>query len=183
MNRKIALYILLTMLLSFSSCHYRIRHQRGLENQPSNPTVNNEIRDQNTQRKIKTRGKTEVPFTKESGVIIIPVMVDDVPMKFIFDSGASSISMSSVEATFLYKQGDLTQNDIIGQEQFQDANGDVSVGTVINLKKLQIGNAVLYNIKASVVDNLKAPLLLGQTALSQFGSVRIDYNKNVLIFE
>jgi len=33
-----------------------------------------------------------------------------------------------------------------------------------------------------VVDNIQAPLLLGQTALIKFGKVTIDYNNNTIEF-
>ena len=42
--------------------------------------------------------------------------------------------------------------------------------------------ALLHNVEANVVDNIQAPLLLGQTALSKFGKVTIDYNNNTIEF-
>ena len=64
----------------------------------------------------------------------------------------------------------------MGQQQFQDATGRVSVGTVINLKTVEIGGIVLHDVEATVVDNIQAPLLLGQTALAKFGKISIDYD-------
>jgi aspartyl protease family protein len=37
-----------------------------------------------------------------------------------------------------------------------------------------LGTKTLYNVQASVVHNLSAPLLMGQSALSKFGTVTID---------
>jgi aspartyl protease family protein len=133
---------------------------------------------------IQTGKPNEIHMTKEeSGVYQIPVLINGVEMFFVFDTGASLISISNVEASFLYKQGKLTKEDIIGAVNFSDANGDISVGTVINLREVTLGNRVLKNVKASVVDNSVAPLLFGQSALSQFGKVSIDYNNQVLIIE
>lgn len=56
-------------------------------------------------------------------------------------------------------------------------------GTVINLRTVQIGNKILTNVKAAVVHNGEAPLLLGQSALAQFGKVSIDYKRNEITFE
>lgn len=39
-----------------------------------------------------------------------------------------------VEATFMMKNGYLSKNDVIGNQRYMDANGDVNVGTVINIK-------------------------------------------------
>jgi aspartyl protease family protein len=118
-----------------------------------------------------------------SGIYQIPILVNGVKMYFVFDTGASLISISNVEAIFLYKQGKLTKEDILGNQKFSDANGDISVGTIINLKEISIGKRILYNVKATVVDNSNAPLLFGQSALAQFGKISIDYKKQVLVFE
>ena len=61
-----------------------------------------------------------------------------------------------------------------------DANGEVSVGTVINLKDVNFGGLILTNVRASVVRNQKAPLLLGQSVLSRLGKIEIDNSKNIL---
>jgi aspartyl protease family protein len=133
---------------------------------------------------IRTRGKkTTVKMEKVNGVFQIPVEVNGVNMFFIFDTGASFISISQTEANFLYKQGKLEENDIKGTAKFSDANGDISEGTIINLKTIKIGNRVLYNIEASVVHNLNAPLLFGQSALEKFGKISIDNNREEIIFE
>jgi predicted aspartyl protease len=61
-----------------------------------------------------------------------------------------------------------------------DANGDVSVGTVINLKNVNFGGLDLNNVRASVVRNQKAPLLLGQSVLGRLGKIEIDNSKHIL---
>ena len=61
-----------------------------------------------------------------------------------------------------------------------NANGEINVGTVINLKKVQFGELELDNVRASVVRNQQAPLLLGQSVLGRLGKIEIDNSKNVL---
>jgi aspartyl protease family protein len=124
-----------------------------------------------------------IPMLKDGGVYRIPVYVNDVKMQFIFDTGAGMISISSTEAGFLYKQGTLTEDDFLGTANFMDANGDITPGVIVKLKTVQIGNRLLENVEASVVNNNKAPLLLGQSALSKFGKISIDYGKETLSFE
>ena len=124
-----------------------------------------------------------IQMKKEKGVYFVPIKVNGVDMEFIFDTGASNITISLVEAAFLIKQGKLTQDDILGQASYQIADGSVAVGTIINLRCVQIANKTLYNVEASVVDNIDAPLLLGQSALSRFGKISIDYGNNELRFE
>ena len=104
-------------------------------------------------------------------------------MSFIFDTGASDITISQTEAQFLAKQGLLTQQDVIGKQQYQIADGSFSEGTIIRLKELTIGDRTINNVKASVIESQNAPLLLGQTALSEFGKVSLDYKNGYIIFE
>ena len=136
----------------------------------------------NSQRTPNPTSNT-VKMEKQNGVYRIPVAINGVPMFFIFDTGAGLISISSTEALFLYKQGKLTSEDIVGKSNFIDANGDVSEGTIIVLRKVKIGNKVLTNVEASVVNNLNAPLLIGQSALEKFGKISIDYGKSEITFE
>ena len=130
----------------------------------------------------KVKGHTKVRMEKAGGVYLVPIRVNGLDLKFIFDTGASSISLSSAEALVMLRQGLISEEDIMGQHQFQDATGGVSVGTIIRLRTVEIGGITLSNIEASVVDNIQAPLLLGQTALSKFGKVTIDYNNNTIEF-
>ena len=123
---------------------------------------------------------TEVPFTKENGVCKVRCQINGLPLHFVFDTGASDVTLSMVEATFMMKNGYLDGNDVIGSRQYMDANGDVSVGTVINLKNVNFGGLDLNNVRASVVRNQKAPLLLGQSVLGRLGRIEIDNGKRVL---
>lgn len=49
------------------------------------------------------------------------------------------------------------------------ADGNISEGTVINLRDVKLGTLHLKDVKASVVRNQSAPLLLGQSVLSKLG--------------
>jgi aspartyl protease family protein len=132
---------------------------------------------------VNRASETRVKMQKKNGVFQIPITINGTEMYFIFDTGAGLISISNVEVTFLYKQGQLTPDDILGSADFMDANGDILEGVILNLREVAIGNRKLNNVKAVVVNSAKAPLLLGQSALEQFGKISIDYEKAVIIFE
>ena len=122
----------------------------------------------------------EIPFTKEGDVCKVKCAINGLPLHFIFDTGAADVSISSVEATFMAKNDFLSSSDIIGKQNYQTADGNITEGTVINLKDVKLGSLHLNNIKASVVRNQAAPLLLGQSVLSKLGKIEIDNTKNVL---
>jgi aspartyl protease family protein len=146
-------------------------------------TENGNSKTPRTERRVRQTGKTIVKMEKRNGVYYIPVELNGSKMDFIFDTGAGIISISETEALFLLKQGTLTKDDIIGTANFSDANGDITEGTIINLKTVKIGNVTLTNIQASVVPNSVAPLLLGQSAFEKFGKISIDYKKGEITLE
>lgn len=123
---------------------------------------------------------TEVPFTKENGICNVKCKINDLPLYFVFDTGASTVSLSMVEATFMMKNGYMDKKDVVGNQYFLDANGNVSEGTIINVRQVDFGGLKLENVRASVVRNQKAPLLLGQSVLSRLGKIEIDNTKHIL---
>ena len=118
-----------------------------------------------------------------SGVYEIPCTINELPLKFFFDTGASTVTISSVEANFMLKNGYLKSDDIKGKEYYSVATGEIHEGTTIRLREIKIGDAILRNVDASVVHNQQAPLLLGQTVLERFGTVTIDNINSKLIIK
>lgn len=125
-----------------------------------------------------TNGQTIVKMQKKDGVYYIPCKVNGLSLSFVFDTGASDVIISLSEALFMLKNGYIEEKDLTGTEYYRIANGDLAEGTKLLIRKFEIGNKTLYNIEASIVHSLSAPLLLGQSALSKFGSVSIDFNNN-----
>lgn len=175
--------LLLSQFAGCSGCSRSGSHQprRPKRGQPAD-SITTQIPTKPTLKQIGD-GPTEVAMVRRNGVYLVPVTVNGQAMQFILDTGASLISMSTREAEALFQQGTITRRDIIGQSQFQDANGDISPGAIVRLRSVRIGDRVLENVRANVVGNAKAPLLLGQSALSQFGRISLDYRRNVVTFD
>lgn len=175
------LYLLLAVLV-LSSCHRRRAYED--DNTPTPEYADNDRRsnEQEYREERNIRKGTKVYMEKAGGVYLVPIIVNGLELKFIFDTGASSICISAAEAAVMVRQGKITEDDVLGQQQFQDATGGISVGTIIRLRTVEIGGIVLHDVEANVVDNIQAPLLLGQTALGKFGKVTIDYNNNIIEF-
>lgn len=83
----------------------------------------------------------------------------------------------------MLKNGYLTAEDIKGKEYFSTATGGIHEGTIIRLREIKIGDAVLKNVDASVAHNQQAPLLLGQSVLERFGTITIDNINSKLIIK
>lgn len=124
---------------------------------------------------------TEIPFIKDGDMCNVKCNINGLPLHFIFDTGASDVSMSSVEATFMFKNGYLQEQDVQGKQNYITADGNISEGTVINLRNVEFGGMQLTNIKASIVKNQRAPLLLGQSILKRLGKIEIDNEKRLLM--
>jgi len=123
---------------------------------------------------------TIIPFNKSGDMMMIECRINNLPLHFIFDTGASDVSISDVEANFMMKNGYLNRSDIVGKARYQTADGNISEGTVINLKHVNFGGLELTDVKASVVKSQKAPLLLGQSVFGRLGKIEIDNKKKVV---
>lgn len=124
----------------------------------------------------------KIPFTPDNGCVSVKCSINGLSLSFIFDTRASTVSLSLVEANFMLKNGYLKKDDFVGAGRFVDANGDVSEGAIVNLRNVNFSGLHLSNVIASVDRNQRAPLLLGQTVLGRLGPIEIDNpNKQLII--
>ena len=119
-------------------------------------------------------------INKSGGTYEVACKINNLPLNFIFDTGASDISISQTEVQFMLKNKYLSKTDIRGSQSFMDATGNVSVGTKIMLRNVEIGEFELKNVEASVVHNRNAPLLFGQSALGKYAKILIDNEKKTI---
>lgn len=120
--------------------------------------------------------QTKITMEKDGGVYTVPCKVNGLPLKFIFDTGASDVSISLTEALFMLKNGYLKKEDIGESVYYSIANGDVAKGTKLNIKEIEFAGLKLYNIEASIVHETSAPLLLGQSVISKLGKIQLEGN-------
>jgi len=169
--------IIIVILFSLSSCE----RKSGRSN--AQGLIQKTHGEQSRHTTFDSKGKTIIKMEDNNGVKYVWTEINGIRLRFIFDTGASNMCISAAEATVLYRQGTLQKEDILDIKYFQDATGNVSAGTRINLRTVKIGNRLLRNIEAIVIDNDNSPLLLGQSAFEKFGKISIDYNNNEITFE
>jgi clan AA aspartic protease (TIGR02281 family) len=154
-----------------------------LINEWKNKTGQTPVETSQTPQKIETKKYVVKTKSLKSGVYEIPCTVNDLPLKFIFDTGASDITISSLDAAFMLKNNYLNEYDFRDRQNYRTASGEIAEGTKIRLRKVKIGDLELNNIEASVIHKQNAPLLFGQSALGRFVNIKIDNANNEIIFE
>jgi len=119
----------------------------------------------------------------EGGIYEIPVVINDVlKISFIFDTGASDLSISPDVALTLIRTGTVKESDFIGSQTYFFADGSKATSRRFIIKKLTIGNHTATNVIASISKSIDAPMLLGQSVQQQFGKIVIDNTNHVLKF-
>jgi aspartyl protease family protein len=177
----------LLISISLLSCNHpegeRYERNKGIESEYNLPNEEIDLNQSESRDMSPHSNRNTLKMELQNGVRYVWIEVNGIRLRFIFDTGASSICISPAEATVLYRQGTLLKEDILNVEYFQDASGNISEGNKVNLREVRIGNMVLDNVEALVVDNVNAPLLLGQTVLERFGSIEIDNVNSEVIFK
>lgn len=115
-----------------------------------------------------------------NGVYRISCSVNGAKMKMIFDTGASTVSLSETMASFLYDNGYISTEDILGTSKSQTADGSIHDNVVINIKDIEISGLHIKNVQATVISSQNAPLLLGQTAIQKLGKISLDGSKLII---
>lgn len=119
--------------------------------------------------------QTTIKMVKNpSGTFSLRCKVNGALMKMIFDTGASSVSISRSTALYLYNNDLISENDYIGEISSRIANGDIIDNMLIRLRDVEIEGLHLKDVEAMVSSSLNAPLLLGQNVISKLGKITLD---------
>lgn len=126
-----------------------------------------------------------IPLTEQDGVHYVTVLVCDIPMRFILDTGCSGIQISPIEYYYLIKQNKLNDNSILPDSVITtNAEGEVHKKIALIIPKIQVGNIEVSDIQAVVSPAIHAPALLGQDVLGRLGTLQLDYkNKQLKIIQ
>lgn len=87
---------------------------------------------------ISAMAQKIIQMQKDNGVFKISCSVNGAKMKMIFDTGASSVSLSESTANFLYDNDYISKEDILGSGKVQTADGTIHDNVVINIKDIDI---------------------------------------------
>lgn len=146
------------------------------------------------------QGKLAIVLKEQNGIFLIKGDFTrdeyDQTQNFIFDTGASLVSVPFSVLKTLYTQKIVTDADFKNKISLKNASGDVVSGMTFNIKELKFKTTdgewiKLYNVEAVVkTDKIilealnlasEPPILLGQSALSKLKKFELDYEQNLLL--
>ena len=184
---KINLISLLFILIIFVSCgnksneNYFSEYQEGGS---SEEYFEENYQDDYQESVCYGENYAEIAYKEEGGVKYLPVKINGAQFKMIFDTGCSTNLISKLEFLYLQKQGLISEEDIVGIEPSLIADGSIVENIVVTLKEVVIDDKIVFkNVKASVSDNISAPLLLGNEILNKVESYEINNNEQVIKFK
>ncbi len=111
----------------------------------------------------------------QDGHFYIDIKINEVPVRFMVDTGASNITLNIIDA----KRLGIDPKKLDFNRQYQTANG-TSWGASVNLKELEIAGIKFYNINASVNSADMGISLLGMSFLRQFKKYEFYQDRLVL---
>jgi clan AA aspartic protease (TIGR02281 family) len=128
------------------------------------------------------KNNTSISYiTKKGNTYYVPVRINDtITLPFLLDTGASDLVIPVDVALTLMRAGALKRSDFIGQTSYRMANGSEEVSDVVVLRDVRVGDHMVRNVSASITPAQGEPLL-GQSFLSKFGAVTVDYKRLILV--
>ena len=131
---------------------------------------------------LSTAGFSQVTIAMEesNGIYKIPCSVNGLKMKFIFDTGASAVSLSQSMAEYMFDNDYLKETDITGTAKTQIADGSVVDVVTVNLRDFEVAGFHLANVLATIKSGQDVPLLMGQSAIEKLGRISISGNKLII---
>ncbi|MBQ2376466.1 MAG: aspartyl protease family protein [Bacteroidales bacterium] len=169
--------MLFILFVVFTSCGNKSNDEYSYENEDY-------IEDEYYEEETIIEDYVEIAYQEKNGVKLLPVSINGLGFYMIFDTGCSTNLISRLEFMALVKNGLITEEDILEPIQSSIADGSVVEMPVVRLKKVIVGNKILFeNVEAAVADNVAADLFLGNEILNRVKSYEIDNNEQVIKFK
>ena len=121
-----------------------------------------------------TIAQTVIKLDKEHNEYTTPCVVNGLKLKLEIATANFEVGISQVEATFMIKNGYIKESDVLNSKLYETASGEIAEGAEVTLREINISGLVLHDVKAIVIGSERAPLLIGQNALSRLGKITLD---------
>lgn len=109
------------------------------------------------------------------GHFLVEALVNQVPIQFMVDTGATRIALSMADA----KRLGIDVEALSYNEAMHTANG-LTFGATVHLKEIKIGTIIVRDVSATVSQNLDTYSLLGMNFLKKLKGFNIEGNRLTL---
>lgn len=149
------------------------------------------LSDNSTKKQVETTA-FEIDFKKtDTNLKTVHVKLNDANgYDALFDTGCSSMLISSLELVELIKSGTITKNDYVGDAPISIADGTQSKHPMYKIREVKIIDKKgkphsVRDVIATVIDNPGADVLIGSAVIDNLAkkSYTIDFKKKVVRFE
>lgn len=127
------------------------------------------------QQRVVEGGRIEIPVGRD-GHFRLMTQLNDTPVEFIVDTGASTIALGPEDA----RRIGIDTNDLAYIGTAYTANGTVRTANV-RIDEFAIGDHIEYNVPATVIDGELDGSLLGMSYLRGFA--RVSFEGDLMILE
>lgn len=124
----------------------------------------------------------EVPYELKNGLYEFQCKVGGLPLTIAYDPKATRATIASVDATFLCKNGYVGRADVRDARSHMDSDGKLTNGYVIALRNVEVGDTAVESLRATVVSDQKASIVVGDSSLSRLGRLSLDKDRKVIRF-
>ena len=126
--------------------------------------------------------RQQVKLRRTGNVFELDVSINGISRSYIFDTGASCVTINGELYDALCKAKKISNSDFTGRViQMSTADGSTVNGRELYLRNLVIGDTKFNSVRAVLLESANAGLLLGQSVLSRFKYHAIE--NSVLIYE
>ena len=113
----------------------------------------------------------------EDGHFYMDIKINNIPIKFLVDTGASNIILSLNDA----KRIGINTNNLNYTRTYNTANGKV-MGAIVNLSKIEVAGVTFKGIPATINNSDLNISLLGMSFLNRFKKYEFYQDKLILTY-
>lgn len=102
---------------------------------------------------------------------------------FTFDQRDQGIIVSLNQALDWLRSGSISKNDFIGDPEKILSEGSIADKAEFTIANMRMGNKELTNVKVVVSHKIETNLIIGESAINNFGDYEINKEKSLLLFK
>jgi len=119
------------------------------------------------------KAQSTIELQPDGDKLRLSAVVNGVAVRAFYTEEAWNVSLSPTTFLFLAENGYLSYSDVKGNATLRIGGKDVPAMTLV-IKTLRIGDMIFRDQPAALIRTQSAPMLIGPSAFSEFGSVELD---------